>query len=89
MIPTAAATRYTPNPAATPPSDTNPARRPCDTVRETRYIMFGPGVSTNPNATTATPNTAAISITQSIVTHRCRRVSVHFEVAGPVIGGGL
>ncbi|GAA1503885.1 hypothetical protein GCM10009827_016340 [Dactylosporangium maewongense] len=35
-----------------------PARRPWEMLRETRYIMLGPGVSTIPNATSATPAAA-------------------------------
>jgi hypothetical protein len=31
-------------------------------LRDTRYIMFGPGVSTIPNAVTAMPSAAAIEI---------------------------
>jgi hypothetical protein len=34
-------------------------------LRETRYIMFGPGVSTIPNAVNAMPNAAAIEIVTS------------------------
>jgi hypothetical protein len=32
-------------------------------LRDTRYIMFGPGVSTMPSATAATPRTAPYVIT--------------------------
>lgn len=34
-------------------------------LRDTRYIMLGPGVSTIPNAVTAIPSAAAIEIATS------------------------
>src|SRR5215475_358681 len=51
------------NPIATPPRDTSPARRPCVMLRDTRYIMFGPGVRTMPSDRAATPSSEAIEIT--------------------------
>ncbi|AFT98665.1 methyltransferase [Nocardia brasiliensis] len=44
--------------------------------------MFGPGVSTSPNSTAATPSTAVISITLPILVERKHRVAVHLSVAG-------
>ena len=60
------ADRYTANPAATPASEMTPARRPCVMLRDTRYIVFGPGVSTSASATANTPRTAdALTMTRS------------------------
>jgi hypothetical protein len=44
--------------------------------------MFGPGVSTIPNAATATPTTAAISIMPPILTRPPAPVAVQWTVAG-------
>ncbi|GAA3230948.1 hypothetical protein GCM10010532_066210 [Dactylosporangium siamense] len=59
-----------------------PARRPWEMLRETRYIMFGPGVSTIPNATSATPAAAPIVIMMSTLPVRGLRVEGQSEVRG-------
>src|SRR5262249_23083958 len=42
-------------PSPTPPSEMRPARRPWLMLRDTTYIMFGPGVSTIPSERADTP----------------------------------
>ncbi|GAA4525689.1 hypothetical protein GCM10023192_06670 [Amycolatopsis samaneae] len=54
---------YTRNPTAVPVSESRPAIRPWLMLRETRYTMFGPGVSTMPNAVNAMPAAAVAEIT--------------------------
>jgi len=39
-------------------------------LRDTRYIMFGPGVSTIPSAVTVIPTAAAVEISTSILLHK-------------------
>jgi hypothetical protein len=43
------------NPVPIPASDTSPAPVPCDSDRDGRYSMFGPGVSASPSSTSAMP----------------------------------
>jgi hypothetical protein len=53
---------YTMKPTPVPISEIRPAVRPWLMLRDTRYIMFGPGVSTIPNAVTAMPSAAPVEI---------------------------
>jgi hypothetical protein len=64
------AVRWTRKPAATPDSETIAARRPWVMLREIRYIMFGPGVSTIASATDVTPRAALAPIMPFL--HHCR-----------------
>jgi hypothetical protein len=53
---------YTTKPTAVPLNEISPAARPWLMLRDTRYNMFGPGVSTMPNAVSTMPAVAAIEI---------------------------
>src|SRR5471032_2783634 len=57
-MPRADANMYTMKAEATPLSEIRPALRPWQIERETRYIIFGPGVITIPSATREKPSNA-------------------------------
>ena len=63
--PTLAIVMYTTKPIPVPANEISPAIRPWLMLRDTRYIMFGPGVSTIPSAVTVIPTAAAIEISTS------------------------
>src|SRR5215471_18003339 len=65
--PTLAIVMYTTKPIPVPANEISPAVRPWLMLRDTRYIMFGPGVSTIPNAVIAIPTAAAAEITMTRV----------------------
>jgi hypothetical protein len=53
---------YTTKPIPFPANEFSTAIRPWLMLRDTRYIMFGPGVSTIPSAVTVMPAAAAVEI---------------------------
>lgn len=71
--PTLAKVMYTRKPAAVPASETSPAMRPWLTLRDTRYTMFGPGVSAIPSSTRAIPPAAV----DEIITHATMSDAAH------------